>query len=1326
MMDLADIRRPTKSSSQICKHSTTTTTTTKLPLTVSEFSHRSTLMSAMEMKMAVDAANWLVGKVLTKLSDGLVSTYMASSELGSNFLTAKNQLQYTQGLLFASVGRDLGDDPGLRGLLGTLSKKADKAEDVLDELHYFMIQDEIDGTKEAAVEVGGGIQGHSVHVRHVARYTLGNCLPCLSSSRTLGDDHPPAASAAEVGSSSHVSRYTLGSCLPCFSSPRTQGDDPPPAVAAATATAAATSSEGMPGASNDDGDVDIKLPFNRVAMSKKIKSAIEEMNSICLFVSDLLKLKTADHSRIALSTQVTIERPPTGSIVPQDRKLYGRNVIFEQTVNALTGGTYHDKSLSVLPFVGPGGIGKTTFTQHLYNDERIKGHFPVRVWVCVSTSFDVIRLTREILGCISGTNANTYETQNLDQLQRAIAEKLDSKRFLVVLDDVWTCKSERDWENLLAPFTIGETKGSMVLVTTRLPSVVQMVKTTDPIELHGLKPDDFFALFEACIFGQNKPRLYDDCLVNVARDIAKKLKGSPLAANTVGRLLKKNISWEYWMGILEKNEWQSAKNDDDILPSLQISYNYLPFYLQKCFFYFALFPEDYKFYDLEKNTNFWIAMGIVDLNSQNDKNCLDELVGKGFLRKDSDWKGEYYVMHDLLHELSRNVSSQECVNISSLSFRANDMPQSIRHLSITVRDKYDKSFGEEIGKLKSVIDIGNLHSLMIFGSHDVETCNILKDAFEGIKSLRVLFIPSFPEDLPKSFSNLIHLQYLKLIPPSNQKYNKHPPRTLPRFYLLKFLDLYDWRYHIIFFPKSISRLVSLRHIYSSKEFHSLIPEVGKMKWLQELREFHVKKESVGFELSQLGELTELGGQLDIYNLETVTSKREANDAKLKDKRNLKELKLVWGAGQEITDGDVLEGLQPPPNLRVLGIINYGFAAGPSWLCNDISIKRLESLHLECISWGTLPPFEQLPHLTNLKLDNIAGIRVFGPGFCGLTERSFMHLKTVNIMDMPELEEWVGGPNSPLFSRLESIVCKGCPLLSSFSFLECCINLCQLHISYCLELSQLPPLPHTSTLTEFSVRDGFQSGLSYDGKSLFAHDYKGALVFPNMDRVEAIDIDGPLQVSLSVSDLQKMKSLRKLVALGCDSMFSAEWFNPVILEELAAHDKSLDEKNISVASDLIPEVAMSKSLHPGSFQLEEMQVESISAVLIAPICRRLATNLHKLRFLNDEVTETITEEQEQALILLTSLQSIHFISCKLRSLPRLYGLSSLKELSIVGSDRIQSLPPKEDLPASLLILDVSIACSREIKEQAKKLKETNPCLIFKKWQLVDYLVVQPTV
>lgn len=112
------------------------------------------------------------------------------------------------------------------------------------------------------------------------------------------------------------------------------------------------------------------------------------------------------------------------------------------------------------------------------------------------------------------------------------------------------------------------------------------------------------------------------------------------------------------------------------MPSLKISYDYLPFQLKKCFSYCSLFPEDHRFYNLEI-THFWTAVGIIDSSYQNNKNFLEELVDNGFLMKVSNKFGQYYVMHDLLHELSRNVSSQDCINISSLSFTADSIPQSI-------------------------------------------------------------------------------------------------------------------------------------------------------------------------------------------------------------------------------------------------------------------------------------------------------------------------------------------------------------------------------------------------------------------------------------------------------------------------------------------------------------------------------------------------------------------------------------------------------------------------------------------------------------------------
>ena len=585
------------------------------------------------MEAAVGAANWLLGKVLTKLSNDLVAAFVASSKLGHNFERIKLQLMHTQGLLHAAQGRDMSNnpDPGLLGLLAELSKKADDAEDLLDEVHYFMIQDMLDGTSEATPQMGDVLNGHARDGRHAIRHTVGNCLQCFSCCSSTKDDDYAA----------------------------TSGNDVRPTD---------------------------KLPFNRVDISNRIKSVIEEMIFICGFVSDLLKI--ANWSSIATSTSITLKRPTTGSTLTHDR-LCGRSVIFERTIKTLTSDTYHSETLSVMPFVGPRGIGKTTFTQHLYNDNRIEGHFTIRVWLCVSTDFDVHKLTRQIHSYLPATEKEEYrctnETASLDQLQKSIAERLKSKRFLIVLDDIWKCNSRGDWENLLAPLRQGVSKGNMVLVTTRFPYIAHMVETIDPVELHGLEPNDFFTFFETCIFGHNKPPgHYEDDLVDVARDIAKRLKGSPLAANTVGRLLRKNLSREYWMGVLEKNEWQHTKNDDDIMPSLKISYDYLPFYLKKCFSYFALFPEDYSFNNLEINW-FWTAIGIIDSSQHSNNNYLEELVDNGFLMvKGSDEFGQCYVMHDLLHELCRNISSLECVNISSSSFRADGIPQSIRHLSITI------------------------------------------------------------------------------------------------------------------------------------------------------------------------------------------------------------------------------------------------------------------------------------------------------------------------------------------------------------------------------------------------------------------------------------------------------------------------------------------------------------------------------------------------------------------------------------------------------------------------------------------------------------------
>jgi hypothetical protein len=379
------------------------------------------------MAAALGPAATLLGKVFTMLSAAPVAAYVDSLDLGHNSEQIKAKLAHTRGLLHNAQVSDAGHNPGLQDLLLALSRNADRAEDLLDELHYFQIHDKLHGTSNATT------QPNSLrHGRNALRHTATGWAACFSCSSAQDDSDSASADDAHT------------------------------------------------------------LRFQPVTMSRKIKSVLQDMQTQCDSISDLLGSIPSSSMAVAL-----LHRPQIGSTIMQDT-LYGRRDTFEETVNRIIS---CKPTVSVLPIVGPGGIGKTTFTQHLYNDARAENHFEVRVWVCVSTDFDVLKLTREILGCIiatqeEGSSGAANETLNLDQLQLSIARRLKSRRFLIVLDDIWKCDGENQWKTLLAPFTKGETKGSMVLVTTRFPKVACMVKTVDPLELRGLKFTDFLAFLK--------------------------------------------------------------------------------------------------------------------------------------------------------------------------------------------------------------------------------------------------------------------------------------------------------------------------------------------------------------------------------------------------------------------------------------------------------------------------------------------------------------------------------------------------------------------------------------------------------------------------------------------------------------------------------------------------------------------------------------------------------------------------------------------------------------------------------------------------------------
>ncbi|XP_027192844.2 LOW QUALITY PROTEIN: putative disease resistance RPP13-like protein 1 [Cicer arietinum] len=222
-------------------------------------------------------------------------------------------------------------------------------------------------------------------------------------------------------------------------------------------------------------------------ISSPFKNIYAEINLQMKIMCQRLQLFAQQRNILGLQTVSgrVSRRTPSSSMV-NESFMVGRKDDKEELISMLLSHSdTNSNNIGVVAIWGMGGVGKTTLAQLLYNDKKVQEHFDLKVWVCVSEDFNILRVTKSLLESITSRGS---ESANLDFLRRELNKNLSDKRFLLVLDDLWN-DNYNDWHELVTPLINGKI-GSRVIITTRHQKVAEVAHTFPIHKVETLSDDD--------------------------------------------------------------------------------------------------------------------------------------------------------------------------------------------------------------------------------------------------------------------------------------------------------------------------------------------------------------------------------------------------------------------------------------------------------------------------------------------------------------------------------------------------------------------------------------------------------------------------------------------------------------------------------------------------------------------------------------------------------------------------------------------------------------------------------------------------------------------
>ncbi|XP_011072189.1 putative late blight resistance protein homolog R1B-16 [Sesamum indicum] len=391
---------------------------------------------------------------------------------------------------------------------------------------------------------------------------------------------------------------------------------------------------------------------------------------------------------------------------------------------------------------------------------RIQFHFPIRIWVYVSQEFTRKDIFLTILRSLTGLNEDMYRKSD-QELARLVAFYLENRKFLIVMDDVWT---PMNWEKLqIAPPKSNITVGKFLITTPHLEVAQYVNQNRPPHNLRFLTQEESWLLLCLEVFGK---RMCPPELEDLEKLIANQCDGLPLAVVVIGDILvNKNSDLDdmssrkkTWAEVSKSvSKYLSGDPERRMEKTIALSYDDLPRHLKACFLYLGMFPKDFEI-PAWKLICMWIAEGFIQekfgINlEETTYNYLEDLINRNLVRVEKR-RPDSRVKTCRIHVMLRDFCIKEAGNERENFLQ--EMERSIYGFEPSISEL------QKFRRLCIHSSILNFISFKPYGPRALPTENAsaIPAAF---KLLRVLEVnPIKFTRIPADMYQLVQLRYLSL------------------------------------------------------------------------------------------------------------------------------------------------------------------------------------------------------------------------------------------------------------------------------------------------------------------------------------------------------------------------------------------------------------------------------------------------------------------------------------------------------------------------------------------------------------------------------------